>query len=713
LPYIAGGAFHKFLQEKYGMKKYAELWKALGSNYFFTEQAFKKVYGRKLKDEWKDFEDSLPILPVIEGNQIALTENDKISCFTASKNMVAYFSGKENEIYIIKDGKTKKLLLERSVTDLAISETEDFLAITKLSEKYTYYTYVYDLQENKYLTGKLEGFRNPCFTYHNDSLVLAGITSEQNKSSLEYYKIDSSTTLKNNFSSKKEEESLWVDFSKIEIYDITSGITKNTLGILGKIENSWFVGEVSLDNFIKKNYEKNPIYFEIAYNLPMDIFPLSLKKTLDNEYLISYTEKKYSLSRIGILTDDEITFQKEDISGGIQNPYKTEEGYIFLSRMLKNNTVSFIKDIPGGLTEPKKLSSFTEKLNTDFQNLINIDIEEDKEKFLKIAETSKKYSDIKFAHNFFVIPFVSNYYLGKSSLLYELSENPGLGASFLWENPTETTMVGVGLGYSQNKINANFSLGKAINTYTIEGTFTKYTDGYYFSQGKFLMNTEFYIPLIRENNRIQFSNTFLFSISDTNYAVNLDIAKIIYSGINNKFGFTYYYTHQFDEKDTTYQTPGLFAEINIPHLLPFKCFSNVKYNLPCKIVTTLCNTPMDFVTTIGNLNLLTSEIHKSVPLIPFYVNRFAIDTGYFVNYQNKQPINFSLDDFGNKIMNLETETYFLQGITSSMYFELTPVIGNLVNAKSRLGIDFTYYLDHPNLAEIKPYEITIAGLFTF
>ena len=54
----------------------------------------------------------------------------------------------------------------------------------------------------------------------------------------------------------------------------------------------------------------------------------------------------------------------------------------------------------------------------------------------------------------------------------------------------------------------------------------------------------------------------------------------------------------------------------------------------------------------------------------------------------------------------------LQAITASAYFELTPVIGNLTNVRTKFGIDFVYYLNYPISREV-PYEITIAGMFTF
>ena len=62
---------------------------------------------------------------------------------------------------------------------------------------------------------------------------------------------------------------------------------------------------------------------------------------------------------------------------------------------------------------------------------------------------------------------------------------------------------------------------------------------------------------------------------------------------------------------------------------------------------------------------------------------------------------------------LSNKTDLVHGITASAFFELTPVIGNLVNLRTRLGVDLTYYLGQEDSLGYNPCEITIAGMFTF
>jgi hypothetical protein len=84
LPHIANGSYHyggyfsAYLQERYGMEKYAELWAAMGtgkvrpsfrvynSGYYAL---FKQVYGRPFPEVWNEFMESLRIVGIEENSE--------------------------------------------------------------------------------------------------------------------------------------------------------------------------------------------------------------------------------------------------------------------------------------------------------------------------------------------------------------------------------------------------------------------------------------------------------------------------------------------------------------------------------------------------------------------------------------------------------------------------------------------------------------------
>ena len=57
--YLFGGAFNSYIQKKYGMEKYSELWRLCGSGGGFfdpiIDASFKTVYGVSLEEEWNAF----------------------------------------------------------------------------------------------------------------------------------------------------------------------------------------------------------------------------------------------------------------------------------------------------------------------------------------------------------------------------------------------------------------------------------------------------------------------------------------------------------------------------------------------------------------------------------------------------------------------------------------------------------------------------------
>ncbi|MDR2376079.1 MAG: hypothetical protein LBD96_06530 [Treponema sp.] len=67
--YEYGGLFSQYLQETYGMEKYAELWRAMGSGFYFSfffykngfYHYFEKIYGISILDAWTDFQGSLSL----------------------------------------------------------------------------------------------------------------------------------------------------------------------------------------------------------------------------------------------------------------------------------------------------------------------------------------------------------------------------------------------------------------------------------------------------------------------------------------------------------------------------------------------------------------------------------------------------------------------------------------------------------------------------
>jgi hypothetical protein len=122
--YEYGGLFSAWLQQTYGMEKYAELWQALGKDSFFSffvyrsgyYRVFKRIYGVDFLDAWKTFSASLALNNLEENSGELLPKKyrflsekrDFISALAAHENSVYALNGQEGKIHAY-DSATEKL----------------------------------------------------------------------------------------------------------------------------------------------------------------------------------------------------------------------------------------------------------------------------------------------------------------------------------------------------------------------------------------------------------------------------------------------------------------------------------------------------------------------------------------------------------------------------------------------------------------------------
>lgn len=709
-PYIFGGAFHQFLQEKYGLEKYSELWKELGSTHIFTESAFKKVYGTKLKDEWNLFLETIPLLPVVESNQTELTKKDNISCYDVVNDSVYYFSKVDKGIFLLENENLTKLMNTTSVVDLAISPNERFLAITKLSLNLYYETFVYDLEKKQYLKGSLVGVRLPQFTKINSKLYLIGLTSLQNQEAFVSYEISENTILTSDSMKKYSTESFnKVYFSELEVFDFTLSKNQNFITVLAKKDSFWVFGKLNIKN-LSKISTLDSMLLDDVLTFPKNIIPLNINYVSGNEYLISYVERDYSLPRVAKIIDNNIYFQQQDISGGIQNPIKTDSGYIFLNQKLKYNTISLIETIPGDFSDPVKLEFYSENLENRVANFIKSQNFEKAD--FNLSEQSTKFSNWKHLDKIAIIPLLSTFDINPKLTLSSKSLLPLPGFTLLWQSPLENQTVGFGFGYSKHIMNTHISCSYYGLNCIVTSVFENTEDnGFDFSEANFSFNFNPEFHITKRDLILGFNLNYLYYLPKSFDTAKVFSTGIYLAGLYGNVGLNYFSEKYSD--GSKYFTPGIFTTLKIPRLLPIKNPLDFTVNLPLELNFSLCNGLNNFMNFNAELTLFSAEIQKSVPLIPLYTNRFSVTSNYFIDFYNKELASFSFNDFKEKITDLKNNTNMIQGITVSSFFEITPIIGSMINLKSKFGVDFTYYFDNILLNKNKPYEITVAGMFTF
>ncbi len=163
--YHYGGLFSDYLQGKYGMDKYAELWAENGGAFPYTFACvFRSVTGEDFHIAWKNFrEDLRPDFPVQTNRQDADGLRDRL--FRAGdavmKNGRIYFTDEFDRDVKVYDTKTRKLeTLFDGTGEIDVSADGRRLAVTMLGAEagvFRKITRVYDLEKRRFTD---ESWRN-------------------------------------------------------------------------------------------------------------------------------------------------------------------------------------------------------------------------------------------------------------------------------------------------------------------------------------------------------------------------------------------------------------------------------------------------------------------------------------------------------------------------------------------------------------------------
>ncbi len=109
--YIFGGAFMEWLRQTYGKEALNSFIESNGHLRFATTYGnFKKAFGLKLKDAWKNFENSVEVPDSIPYKKIGLKDGH-YSVLTSNGHTVYGYDSSRYEVFKIVDGKRKTVLL--------------------------------------------------------------------------------------------------------------------------------------------------------------------------------------------------------------------------------------------------------------------------------------------------------------------------------------------------------------------------------------------------------------------------------------------------------------------------------------------------------------------------------------------------------------------------------------------------------------------------
>jgi len=197
--YMFGSMFASYLQETYGMSKYAEFWKNAGSKLPLSLIAgiFKKTYGIKISDAWNDFEKTLTVQAGEKDAKLLSKKKSRVTALDfyfdkeSGETKIAYFDNASASLRLLtisNDGKVKKnkkLLAIKGLTRVAFSPDGTKLALSRTVDKKNVKCVLaeYDLKKGHYKENSLNARREGYFRLKDGNEELVSVRIDGGKAS--------------------------------------------------------------------------------------------------------------------------------------------------------------------------------------------------------------------------------------------------------------------------------------------------------------------------------------------------------------------------------------------------------------------------------------------------------------------------------------------------------------------------------------------------
>ncbi len=501
--YYFNGSFHQWLQDTYGMEKYAQFWYRLINFKNITVQgAFKKVYKIKLKNAWNLFFDSVKV-PDVVGNPVTAEiakdffapnefefsyENGAGSAnehLTSSKKGLVYWNRNSSGVFFVSSAQKlkdkiapKKLFSFPNIESLSQSYDGRFIAVNyydSASAAVLLKQAIYDTENKAWFHTKNVSSSQSLVFYANGSYFLVDSFYEDLRNSIRIFKL--------NMDSKNKIQSLefvteivlqkncvpfdFVDFgdgrfafllSKNLEYSVCLADSAGKIATCVKVPNP----ESSQKNFAVRNLAKFGEGFAFSW-ATKDLLPrIGFFDLSTNNFLFGTKDLSGGVHNP---VDFGTSFSMEDFSSfGDGQPISLDDELVFIGKFFESSSVLKTSYV---LKDLKVVSLSLEDLN-DSSNQFEISKEDFKaEVDFSKAElaSSKKYNSFSYMKRGVFIPFSlldSKSYAFGTELTYSLP----FGFTYVSSNPWTSKIfsVSAGLGFETQSAKIEASLNSGTST---------------------------------------------------------------------------------------------------------------------------------------------------------------------------------------------------------------------------------------------------------
>lgn len=633
-PYYFNGAFHGWLQDKYGLEAYAEFWyRVVNGKNFTISGAFKKSFGIKLKKAWKQFIQDYEV-PQVASNPVraGLVQdffepseddysrmNDAGSLFT-SVSSAPTENGSERLVWIDRYGgrvfeKTafdyQHIFSQQGLTGVCLSNDGRFLTVNYISNNapaQTARVKIYDFERKSFYTVKEKGLK--------DSLILkkdGGYYLLSQKYFDQHYSI---VVLKLLMSDTGRRITATQPYAEI-LFDVETNPYEFTA-----LNNGTFA-------YLKKermNYSlcistaEGQLLQEFAFPQGMTVRSLAYSpKDEDSTFYISYAEKD-SLPRAGRITLNadgaSLTLTDSDISGGIFEPVLWKDKIVYIGEFFRQSRLLCIDE--ADLFDGEEDQSLVEVESAVKSEVESEELDEGQSEvqpsalqplFHPSLLPAKSYNPFPYLVRGIFIPLsiYQSDYFGSNTLSDSVFDNFYLGTTYLTANPWTDggselfTLTG---GY--NIVSKTFGTALTINEGTATSLLSSQTqvksefdsNGWKQSGANLTLSTGFETGRV---SSLSLSNTAsaLLGNQEELYLSLTDVVSAQFStlrragpgrfeiaGFALAVSFGELYEAELSNASRAFVNASALAaalRICIPHLLPFESKYGFTYNLPFSI----------------------------------------------------------------------------------------------------------------------------------
>ncbi|MCR4742898.1 MAG: hypothetical protein K5866_08545 [Treponema sp.] len=475
--YYFNGAFHQWLQDKYGLEKYAQWWfDCVNFKSITIRNSFKKVYGFKLVNAWQMFAfdykvPSVPANPMETGLvQDFFTSGDEskynkmgalAESLSISQKGITYIDSKTSALYFIpnesskKSIKPKKILSQSYLSQARQSADGNYIAINYYTD-YTgserYRVSIYNTQTKKSYTVKESGLTEASIIKSGNDYYLTAVKYQG-----EDWKIRITKLI---FSGNKiigEEEAVYIPYTRLQTPAYFVDCLDGTFAYVLRDKLEHFICRADLAG---KELSRIPLPY----------------KRMDVRYL-SYSEGKLYFSwvkpgtmpRLGSYNLAENTFalSDQDFSGGVFYPVKKADKIVYIGNFYTSNKILTMDDLT---LEPSPIDtsdeSYLEEYVWKLEGVEEVGtVKENQEESAESAEKesdfyqkAKKYNQFKFLKRGLLIPLGLMNSVSYDPYHSENTYSLPIGVSYYTSDPWGGNNYYITSGYSPSTNSAGLEL---------------------------------------------------------------------------------------------------------------------------------------------------------------------------------------------------------------------------------------------------------------